>query len=136
MTSDNKDYIAVITAANKTDIPVGGIGSSDGTVNDLARSFLEEKQSEIRINEQRDLSKIRINERKETIRMIKELVTSTTVSLAILVAISTGGYMSVFGNEANRERGKNIIIAAITAGVTISGARLIRNAASKSLESD
>lgn len=136
MTSDNEDYRAVITAANRTDIPVRDIGPSDETVNNLARSFADEKQAQIRIDEQRKLSEIRIKEKKATIQMIKELVTSGTVSLAILVAISIGGYMSAFGSEADKEKGKNIIIAAITAGVAISGARLIRNAASKSLESD
>jgi hypothetical protein len=136
MTSDNEDYRAIITAANRTDIPVRDIGPSDETVNNLARSFADEKQAQIRIGEQRELSEIRIKERKATIQMIKELVTSGTVSLAILVAISIGGYMSVFGNDADKEKGKNIIITALTIGATISGARLIRNAVSKSLESD
>jgi hypothetical protein len=136
MTSDNEDYRAIIIAANRTDIPVRDIGPSDETVNILARSFADDKQAQIRIGEQRKLSEIRIKERKATIQMIKELVTSGTVSLAIFAAISIGGYMCVFGNEADKEKGKNIIITAMTIGATISGARLIRNAASKSLESD
>jgi hypothetical protein len=136
MTSSNEDYRAIIAAANRTDIPVGDIGPSDEIVNNLARSFADEKQMQIRIGEQRELSEIRIKEKKATSQMIKELVTSGTLSLAILVAISIGGYMSVFGNDADKEKGKNIIITAMTIGATISGARLIRNAASKSLESD
>jgi len=130
--NNNQDYDEALGVARREAIRVSSIEQNNKTVTDLANTFTEGRLSEIRIKEEEEKSKIRIAERREYNRQTKGLIASATVSLAILVAVSIGGYMSIFGSETDKERGKYLVSSAIAAALIANGARAARNFLSSS----
>ena len=122
MTIDNNEYTEAIEVARKTGIPVDS-NETLTTVLSLAKSFSDEKQSQIRLNEEREVSKIRMDERKANNRLNKEVIGSVTLSLAILGALALGGSMLALGSEADKERGKTVVSVALISALTAYGAR-------------